>query len=100
MKKIIKSGILVAAASLFFVGCAGNQPKCVPGSQFSGDHNKCVVTNIDLKAVVKSKTCENHVCTGVILDERGRHIKVSLEETAEVGDTVTVVLYKSPKEGK
>lgn len=95
-----KGLLLISFISLFSTGCA--KYNCEPGSNYNELYDKCIVTaNGDLKAVVQSKECSNDgKCTGTILDERNRKIKIDLEKNINVGDQISIVLYKDKKEVK
>lgn len=87
---------IIAALS---TGCA--KYNCEPGSNYNESYNKCVVlANGELKATVESKECNETKCTGVILDERNRKIKIDIDKNINVGDQVSIVLYKDKKEVK
>ncbi len=95
-----KNLLLIPLIALFSVGCA--KYNCEPGSNYSEPYDKCVVlANGELKATVQSKECTaDNKCTGVILDERNRKIKVDIDKSINVGDQISIVLYKDKKEVK
>lgn len=101
MKKNIS--IAIFASALLFSGCAGKQLteikepkelKCEDNSVYSSIHNKCLVMNEDIKGVVESKECVDNKCSAVVLDERSRRIKIEANDNLNIGDTVSIVLFK------
>ena len=98
MKKNIS--IAIFASALLFSGCAGKELlepkefKCEDNSVYSSIHNKCLVMNEDIKGVVESKECIENKCSAIVLDERSRRIKIEANDNLNIGDTVSIVLFK------
>lgn len=92
--------LFIPVIALFSTGCA--KYNCEPGSNYNETYNKCVVlANGELKATVESKECSTEgKCTGVILDERNRKIKIDIDKNINIGDQVSIILYKEKKEVK
>lgn len=105
MKKIIT---LVSLVSAFFIsGCSTAEVKqkqnqvlfkgpltCKDGSKYSKVHDKCVVMNFELNGVIESKECNESLCSAIVLDERSRRIKIEADKNINVGDQVSIVLFK------
>lgn len=95
MKKNIS--ITIFASAILFSGCAAKQSlelKCEDNSVYSAVHDKCIVMNGDIKGVVESKECLDNKCSAIVLDERSRRIKVEANNNLNIGDSVSIVLFK------
>lgn len=100
LAKKITTLIPLGLLAVFATGCAQNT-MCVPGSQYNKSYDKCIVTaNGELKAVVQTKDCNDKGCSAIILDERNRKIKVDIDQKINVGDEISIVLYKDKPEIK
>ena len=92
MKKNIILGLI--AGAVLFTGCS--QKNCNIGSDYSSYHDKCVVTNSELKAVVESTVCLEDKCKSVVVDERNRKFQIDTDKDVSVGDDVSVIVYTQP----
>lgn len=94
LKSVIKTGFVGMGLVMVLSGCSYKE--CNIGSAYSGQHDKCVVTNVDLKAVVESVVCLEGKCKAVIVDERNRIFNVETDQEIKVGDSVSLVLFTDP----
>lgn len=94
LKSIIKTVCVGAGLVMLLSGCSYKE--CNIGSAYSGQHDKCIVTNVDLKAVVESVVCLEGKCKAVIVDERNRTFSVETDQEVKVGDSISLVLFTDP----
>lgn len=93
-KKNILSALTGGLLLLLSTGCATKE--CNIGSAYSMQHDKCVVTNTELKAVVSSVACVGDKCKTVVIDERNREFTIDTTDKVKVGDKISLILYTNP----
>ena len=103
MKNTIKNTIRMATigmAAIIAAGCAQNAPQkvCEPGQSFNAEKKMCIINTPNLNAIVESVSCDiTNKCSGIVNDNRGRKLRVPLDNDIKKGDIINIVLYKDKK---
>lgn len=94
MRKILLNLVAGALSIGVLSGCA--MKDCNIGSIYSSQHDKCVVTNSELKAVVSSVACVADKCKTTVTDERNREFTIDTDSKVKIGDEISLILYTKP----